>query len=119
MEEDIVKISMLLDIYGNILTEKQNLALNKYYNLDLSLAEIAEAEGISRQAVADNIQKGKEKLYYFEEKLGLYEKYVYEETEISKIIGMLEKIVKSEKATKNADEITKVISKLGNLKKFR
>ena len=49
--EEKVKISMLLEIYGKLLTEKQSQMLEDYYNHDLSLSEIAENQDITRQAV--------------------------------------------------------------------
>ena len=49
--EKKVEISILLEIYGNLLTEKQKEYMNYYYNEDLSLSEIAENDGITRQAV--------------------------------------------------------------------
>ena len=69
-----VEISMLCQIYGKLLTEKQLNIIDNYYNLDLSLSEIAENEGITRQAVRDIIKKGENKLFEFEEKLGIMKK---------------------------------------------
>lgn len=56
--EKNVKISVLCDLYGNLLTEKQFEFIDDYYNKDLSLSEIAENKNITRQAVRDNIKKG-------------------------------------------------------------
>ena len=53
-----VEISILCEIYGKLLTKKQLNILDNYYNLDLSLSEIAENECITRQAVRDIIKKG-------------------------------------------------------------
>ena len=64
-----VEISMLIQIYGTLLTEKQLDILDNYYNMDLSLSEIAENNEITRQAVRDIIKKGEKKLFEFEEKL--------------------------------------------------
>ena len=61
-----VKISMLCDIYGKLLTEKQFEFINDYYNNDLSLSEIAENNNITRQAVRDIIKKGERKLFEHE-----------------------------------------------------
>ena len=63
-----VKIGMLLDIYGELLTDKQKDILDLYYNNNLSLAEIAEEVGITRQAVRDSIVKGEKKLFRFRRK---------------------------------------------------
>lgn len=54
-----VKISMLCQIYGKMLTDKQYEIINDYYNNDLSLSEIAENNNITRQAVRDIIKRGK------------------------------------------------------------
>ena len=70
-----LKISLLLDFYGAILTEKQRESLELYYNEDLSLAEIAEIAQISRQGVRDNIKRGENILLEMEEKLHFFEKY--------------------------------------------
>ena len=51
--------SVLLDFYGSVLTEKQRLILTEYYDEDLSLAEIAENMGITRQGVRDAIKHAK------------------------------------------------------------
>ena len=51
-------ISDLLDLYGPMLTDKQRDVIELYYNQDLSLAEIAEHEQITRQGVRDNIKRG-------------------------------------------------------------
>ncbi len=69
-----VKISLLLDIYGKLLTDKQYEMLDDYYNNDLSLAEVAENTGITRQAVRDNLLKGEKNLNEYEQKLGLLKK---------------------------------------------
>lgn len=70
-----LNISNLLDIYGKALTVKQHDALDLYYNDDLSLAEIAENMGISRQGVWDSIKHGEEALLSYEERFGLQKKY--------------------------------------------
>lgn len=64
-----VEISILLDLYGETLTEKQRDYLDCYYNNDLSLSEIAENEGITRQGVRDAIKRAETLLYSMEEKL--------------------------------------------------
>ena len=74
-----VEISILCEIYGKLLTKKQLNILDNYYNLDLSLSEIAENEGITRQAVRDIIKKGENKLFELEEKLGIIKKKIKQE----------------------------------------
>ena len=69
--EKNLKIGRLLDFYGEILSDRKRLVLEYYYNDDLSLSEIADEIGISRQGVRDSIKKGEDELLFFEEKLGL------------------------------------------------
>ena len=64
-----VEITILLDIYGEMLTEKQRDYLNYYYNDDLSLSEIAENEGITRQGVRDAVKRAETILVDMESKL--------------------------------------------------
>lgn len=87
-----VEISMLCQIYGKLLTEKQLNILDNYYNLDLSLSEIAENENITRQAVRDIMKKGENKLFEFEEKLGIMKKTQRQEEKIADILSELTKI---------------------------
>ena len=90
--EKNVKISILLDIYGKLLTEKQYKLLDDYYNNDLSLSEIAENERITRQAVRDNLKKGESKLFEYEEKLGIMKKTLMQEESIASILSEISKI---------------------------
>lgn len=79
------EISFLMDIYGNLLTEKQRDYMDLYYNNDLSLQEIAENEGISRQGVHDIIRRGESTLVDYEEKLGFISKLNSLETDLAGI----------------------------------
>ena len=87
-----VEISMLCDIYGKLLTEKQFEFINDYYNNDLSLSEIAENNNITRQAVRDIIKKGERKLFEYEEKLLFMKKTITQEQKIQAILSELTKI---------------------------
>ncbi|MBQ8408834.1 MAG: helix-turn-helix domain-containing protein [Clostridia bacterium] len=75
MFEKNLNIGFLLDFYGDVLTERRRDALDFYYNDDMSLSEIAEEMGISRQGVRDLIKKAEEELFFYEEKLGLAKKF--------------------------------------------
>lgn len=70
MAKDL-RFSALLDVYGAMLTEKQRDMLDLYYNNDLSLSEIAQDQGISRQGVRDSIKRGEEALLEMDEKIGV------------------------------------------------
>ncbi len=75
MFEKNMKIAYLLDFYGDVLDKKCARIMEAYYEDDLSLSEIAEGEGISRQGVRHIIKKGEEELSFLEEKLGLAAHY--------------------------------------------
>jgi len=85
MEEKIIYYGTLLELYGELLTDKQYSAIDKYYNMDLSLSEIAQEDRITRQAVRDNIKKAEEKLEFFESKLKLYKNFKKEDNIVSKL----------------------------------
>ena len=70
-----LSVSVLMDFYGGLLTDKQKEALELYYNQDFSLAEIAEHMDISRQGVRDFIKRGEKQLEEFESALGLLAKF--------------------------------------------
>ena len=67
---DAFEITLLFDTYGGMLTEKQREYLDMRYNQDLSLGEIAQMQGVSRQAVFDNLSRTEALLHRFEENIG-------------------------------------------------
>ena len=70
MRNDTCSMALLFDAYGDLLTERQKDLFDQYYNQDLSLAEIAENAGISRQGVYDTLRRTEAILRKFEEKTG-------------------------------------------------
>ena len=70
MAKDL-RFSLLLAFYRNLLNDKQVEMLESYYDLDLSLSEISENVGMSRQGVRDTIKRAEQQLSEYEEKLGL------------------------------------------------
>lgn len=66
-----LEYGLLLDVYGCLLTDKQLEMMELYYNDDLSLSEIGEQFGISRQGVHDSIKRSETALDEFESKLGI------------------------------------------------
>ena len=78
-------MSMLMDFYGQLLTDKQRDTVDLYYNEDLSLSEIAEEIGISRQGVRDSIKRGERLLNEYEEKLGLAGRFLEIRSRISEM----------------------------------
>lgn len=89
MKKDL-SISGLNDVYGVLLTPHQREIIRNYYDYDLSLAEIAENSGISRQAVRDVIVKAVEQLKFYEDKLGFFEKIKIMDGGISDALSSLE-----------------------------
>lgn len=107
--EKNVKISMLNEIYGKLLTQKQNEILDDYYNQDLSLSEIAENNQITRQAVRDILQKAEKKLNEYEQKLMLLKKEEEKEKKIKKILAELTN--QKEKCNSETQKILEKIEK--------
>ena len=75
MFEKNLKLAYLLDFYGDVLDEHTRSVMKAYYDDDLSLSEIAEGVGISRQGVRHVIKKGEDQLTFLEDRLGLAEHY--------------------------------------------
>ena len=70
MEDRRAYLSLLYDSYAGALSDRCRDALDLYYNDDLSLAEVAEHLGITRQGVRDALQRGQEQLEFLERALG-------------------------------------------------
>ena len=108
-----IEISMLWQIYGALLTEKQKEYIDYYYNEDLSLAEIAQNDGITRQGVRDIIKKGEKKLFEYEEKLLFMKKTINQEKLVQHILVNLNKIQKDssdEKVSNILEEVKKELN---------
>lgn len=99
--EEKIEISMLLELYGNLLTETQKNYMDLYYNQDYSLSEIGDNENITRQAVRTILVKSKKKLYEYEEKLRFLEK----EKRIKTLIEKIQKTSKEEEKQKYLEQI--------------
>lgn len=91
MLDKLNRTNLLYDIYGSLLTERQQEMLRLYYSFNLTLAEIAEERGVSRQAVHDLIRRALASLEDFEEKLGLYELYCFQESLLQEAGRILER----------------------------
>lgn len=87
-----VEVSILCQIYGKLLTEKQYNYIDDYYNKDLSLSEIADNYSITRQAARDNIKKGESKLFEYEEKLGIMKTTLKNEKTIEDVLMQIKEI---------------------------
>ena len=94
--EKNVRLSMLLEIYKEMLTEKQSDIIDLYYNQNLSLSEIADYLNVSRQAVRKSLVEAEKNLLVLEEKLKILESRIKRQKKIYKIINLVddEKIIK-------------------------
>ncbi|MTI69973.1 MAG: YlxM family DNA-binding protein [Firmicutes bacterium] len=116
MFEKVVEIGYMFDFYGKLLSKKQRSAIELYYIHDLSLSEIGEQLKISRQGVYDTLKRAEKKLYNFEEKLRLVDKFKQKNAKVKSILNHLEVINKEiEKCNhldlqKSVKEIEKIIS---------
>ena len=105
-----IELSMLCDIYGGLLSEKQRDAVEMYCNEDYSLAEIAENTGISRQGVRDQIMHAQAQLVTLEEKLGLF-------AQTRSISDKLNKIAEFDEV-KNNRSISELVADIQNTLNF-
>ena len=110
-----VQISILCEIYGKLLTEKQLNALDDYYNNDMSLTEIGNNYNISKQAVSDLIKKGEEKLFEYEKILGIMEKTQRNEKTLQLVLTQLGEIAEISSEKKVVEILTKVQRELHNI----
>ncbi len=89
MLDKISRINQLLDFYGPLLTEKQQEVLRLHYELDWSLAEIAEHMNITRQAVHDTGRRAEAALEDYECRLGLVERFIHNQDEMKRVFKLL------------------------------
>ena len=112
MEKDL-SIAVLLDFYGDLLTEKQARAIDLYYNEDLSLAEIAEPLGISRQGVRNSIKRCEKQLHDFEDSLGLAKRVKDVKGDIVVIQEMFHDLQTYIQTYIHSDKLLKAVNQIG------
>lgn len=111
----IYETSLLLDFYGQLLTDRQYEILDLHYNNDFTLTEIAEQLNISRQGVYDNEKRGRAQLIEYENKLGLLGKFSQQKQKAQNVLEMLKKLKPDELGRGNADIINNVITEIEDL----
>lgn len=94
--EKKLRVGYLFEFYGQLLTEKQQDIMSMYVDEDLSLVEIGEALGATRQSIYDAIKRSKVHLEGYEEKLGLLEKLKVEGSKVDKALSMIAQVIESE-----------------------
>lgn len=87
--DKVIKMTLLFDYYGPLLTEKQQKFIDLYYGNDYSLGEIANNYGVSRQAVHDALKKAEVVLVKYENKLGLIKKALVQHDKLAEIDRLL------------------------------
>ena len=93
--DKIYYITLLLDFYGELLTEKQRSVMASYYFDDYSLNEIAEEHSITRQAVQDMIKRTEKLLKQYEVKLMLVDKYLERKEKVEIITKELDRLIEN------------------------
>ncbi|MDR3541231.1 MAG: putative DNA-binding protein [Desulfosporosinus sp.] len=83
--EKLTQMALLADFYGPLLTDKQRNVLDLHYQQDLTLAEIAEVEHISRQAIHDLLKRTERILAEYEDKLGLVQRFWAERKKLMEV----------------------------------
>ncbi|MDL2293915.1 YlxM family DNA-binding protein [Ruminococcaceae bacterium OttesenSCG-928-D13] len=111
-----LELSYLLDFYGDVLTEKQRDVMEQYYNNDLSLAEIAENFGITRQGVRDSIKRGEGILLDLEAKVGFAQRYRDIQAKMVEMERLIKDIIyRNDTGYGRSDEIARDASQLLNV----
>ena len=119
--DDITQASLLYDFYGQLLPKRQRQVTELYHEENLSLSEIAEEFGISRQGVHDALKNGEKALNEYEEKLGLVEKFQRSSDAVKRIDTIIDGVIRSlqsedggdrKRTAKKLREVKDIIDKL-------
>lgn len=115
MEKNI-EVSLLLDFYGELLKPGVRQTIDLYYNDDLSLAEVAQQCGITRQGVRDSVKRGESLLFDFEKKLGLMRRFRELENGLDRIAALARDIAENSSDKKSAAAAAEIAALAGGLK---
>lgn len=89
---DALEMTLLFDYYGELLTERQRSCLDLRYNQDLSLGEIAQELGVSRQGVHDNLSRAEALLHNMEDKTGCVRRALAARKNIREIVSAAQQL---------------------------
>ncbi|MBO5743077.1 MAG: DNA-binding protein [Clostridia bacterium] len=106
-----LKVSYLLDFYGNLFPKKQREILEMYYQDDMSLSEIASVTDMTRQGVYDNIKRGEKEIISLEDKLKLMDRFL----EISNSLDNIGSYLKPNTILEN-DDYEKIKAEIAKVK---
>lgn len=102
--------SLLYDFYGGLLGEKQLEIMDLYHEDNLSLSEIAEELGMTRQAVHYTLKKAEARLETYEEALGLIKKYTENENRIAEARALLEGVLAAATDSRQTENLNRVLN---------
>lgn len=117
--ESIAENSLLYDFYGQLLSKRQQEVMSLYHEENLSLSEIAEEFGISRQAVHDTLKKAEQALGEYEEKLGLVTRMMRSKDAVADIDEKIDRMISNltrEGESQGTADTADIISKLKEVK---
>lgn len=106
--DKMIEVGILFDFYGRLLTEKQYLATQLYYDEDLSLSEIGEELEVTRQGVFDLLKRAEAKLYSYEEDLGLVSKFYVINDKTKEILKISNRLQEEEIDSLVKDELLEI-----------
>lgn len=104
--EKIVEIGVLFDYYGKLLSEKQYQVIDQYYNEDLTLNEISEINGVSKQGISDILNRSEKKLKFYESELHLIQKFY----EISNKLNQINDFIENNSNVTSNEEFLRVLN---------
>lgn len=115
MEDKTLRMTLLFDFFGDLLTEKQREYFDLYYNEDLSLSEIAGNVGITRQGVRDIIVRAEATLLDYEERTGIVARFQQRNADIDRaedIARSIRESADSSSIAEMADKLTVILESL-------
>jgi len=113
--EKVAWINLLYDIYGQLLTERQQHFLELYYEEDLSLGEIADKFAVSRQAVHDSLKRAEQTLVRYEKELGLVANFTEQRNKVAEALSLLEEFLVDPNSEEGMKKILQVKDSLLNI----
>ena len=115
MKNQAYRMAMLYDFYGDLLTDRQKEFYDLYYNEDLSLAEIAENYGITRQGVRDVIVRAEAYLTEIEDKTGLIRRFHTMQSQLREIADCVRQVTDLNDKRLDSDELEVLASRIQSL----
>ena len=117
MEPDkTLRMSLLYDFFGDLLTEKQKEYFNLHYDEDLSLSEIAETAGISRQGVRDIIVRAENQLMEMEEKTGIVRRFSEMQHDFSALEKAADAVLRADDLDAAKEAARRILAELEHLR---